>query len=103
MNCKLTTIRLKKDFVSSSLQSNSFSCSRFKVSAIVLRTLLPSGIVTCPTPKSTLGMNGVLARQLSILQEKNMQLHKKTDWLADEQLLTSPCYLQFDRWLIPQR
>lgn len=65
----LTTIRLKNDLVSSSLQFNSFICSRFIVSAIVFLTLLPSGIVTFPTPTSTVGMKGVMAKQLSMLKK----------------------------------
>lgn len=95
-------MRLKKDFVSSSLQSSSFSCSRFTVSATDLRTLLPSGIVTWPPPTSTLGMNGVMGKQLSILWAKNiMWLHWLT--LTTKQFLNSQCYSQLDGRLVPHR
>lgn len=100
--CALTTMRLKKDFVSSSLHSSSFSCSRCAVSATVLRTLLPSGITIGSTPKLTFGINEVIARLLSILRSERTRC-SFTAWQADVHFLTWCRYLQFDRQLIPER
>lgn len=104
----LTTMRLKKDLVSSSLHSSSFSCSRCAVSATVLRTLLPSGITIGSTPKLIFGINEVIARLLSILQSERTWWSERTwcsftAWHSDEHFLTWCCYSQFDRQLIPQR
>lgn len=101
---RLTTMRLKKDLVSSSLQSSSFSCSRFIVSATCFRTLLPSGIVTFLAPTSRLGTNGVIARLLSILQGRKIKLQwYSLYWLTEDQFLRPCCHSQLYRWLIPQR
>jgi len=95
-------MRLKKDLVSSSLHSSSFSCSRCAVSATILRTLLPSGITIGSIPKLTFGINEVIARLLSILRSERIRC-SFTVWQADEHFLTWCCYSQFYRQLIPQR
>lgn len=94
-------MRLKKDFVSSSLHDSSFSCSRFTASATVLRTLLPSGIVTRPPPHSTLGTNGLMAKQLSILRtESTMQLRGLA--VTAQQSADLQRYSQLDGRLVPE-
>ena len=88
--------------VSSSLHSSSFSCSLCAVSATILRTLLPSGIMIGSIPKLTFGINEVISRLHSILQSERTRC-SFTAWQADEHFLTWCCYSQFDRQLIPQR